>query len=343
MLLLKDAIAFGREEPANLLHRTRCRPMVLEKASEGWALNGSEAVRISLCGLTPRPSLAPLSALSTISSSHHAHPSMPLLAKIEQRWQKPDKGKLLLLRFDGSMVFEIPAPPLREGSPEWETPGYTDCRFDDSGRYLWCAARISADEIEVQLRETDGWSVVSQTVVEDPLGEASATFFPTPDPGTFSLYLAEAGGDTRVYWAARDGVHTRFALEPSLCDAPPVFAPSGREFLVIDFTYGTVQRYRYPVVQTAGVCESPFGADEPFHVSLCYLDDTRALAGSLNGRIAVLDTPTMHVVNELAVDGHDDISSFTRLGDYLIFFHDDEETNGMLCFPISYILDRYAR
>src|SRR5215831_18276223 len=131
MLLLKDAIAFGREEPANLLHRTRCRPIVLEKASEGWALNGSEAVRISLCGLTPRPSLGPLSALSTISSSHHAHPSMPLLAKIEQRWQKPDKGKLLLLRFDGSMVFEIPAPPLREGSPEWETPGYTDCRFDD--------------------------------------------------------------------------------------------------------------------------------------------------------------------------------------------------------------------
>jgi len=99
MLLLKDAIAFGREEPANLLHRTRCRPIVLEKASEGWALNGSEAVRISLCGLTPRPSLGPLSALSTISSSHHAHPSMPLLAKIEHRWQKPDKGKLLLLRF----------------------------------------------------------------------------------------------------------------------------------------------------------------------------------------------------------------------------------------------------
>src|SRR5262245_6473091 len=248
MLLLKDTIAFGREEPADLLHRTRCRPMVLTRSE---ALKGPEAVRILLCGLTPRPSLAPLSALSTISSSHDAHPSMPLLAKIEQRWQKPDKGKLLLLRFDGSIAFEIPAPPLRKGSPEWETPGYTDCRFDDSGRHLWCAARISADEIEVQLRETDDWSVVSRTVVEDPLGD-SATFFPTPDRGTFSLYFAEGGGETCVYWAARDGVHTRFALEPGLRDAPPVFAPSGREFLVIDFTYGTVQRYRYPVVQPAG-------------------------------------------------------------------------------------------
>ena len=159
-------------------------------------------------------------------------------------------------------------------------------------------------------------------------------------------------------------------------DAPPVFAPSGREFLVIDFTYGAVQRYRYPVVQPAGVCESPFGA---FHVSLCYLDDTRALAGSLNGRMAVLDTPTMRVVNELIIEGHEprpldeyyprlagdrelctDISDFWRLGDYLIFFHaddrarassdgsprvegrHDEEIKGMLCFPISYVLDRYA-
>jgi hypothetical protein len=108
MLLLKDAVAFGREEPTNLLHRTRCRPMVIQ----GWPRKGSQAVRMSLCGLTPRPSLAPLFALSTISSFHHPHPSMPLLAKQVE-------GKLLLLRFDGSVAFEIPAPPLREGSPEW--------------------------------------------------------------------------------------------------------------------------------------------------------------------------------------------------------------------------------
>ena len=251
---------------------------------------------------------------------------MPLLAKQVE-------GKLLLLRFDGSVAFEIPAPPLREGSPEWKTPGYEDCRFDDSGHYLWCAARISDDEIEVQLRETDGWSVVSRTVVEDQLGNASAVFFPMPDPATFSLYFTEPGGETCVYWAARDGIHTRFALEPNLCDAPPVFAPSGREFLVIGYTYGTVQSYRYPVVQPAGICESPFGADDCFHGSLCYLDDTRALAGSLNGRMAVLDTPSMRVVNELTIESHEprpveeyyptltgdgelytDIESFLRLG-----------------------------
>ena len=300
---------------------------------------------------------------------------MPLLAEIEHRWQKPDQGKLLLRRFDGSIALEIPAPSRREGSPEQKTAGYEDCRFDDSGRYLWCAARISADQIEVLLRETDGWSVVSRTIVEDPFGE-SANFLPMPDPWSFSLYFAEGGGDVRVYWAARDGAHTRFALEPNLCDAPPVFAPSGREFLVIDFTYGTVRRYRYPVVQPAGVCESPFGVDEPFHDPLCYPDDTCALAGSLNGRIAVLVTSTMRVANELTIEGHEprpveehypnltgngglcsDVASFARLGDYLIFWHGPgalssngsrhvevgtEETKGMLCFPISYVLDRYA-
>jgi hypothetical protein len=37
-----------------------------------------------------------------------AHPSMPLLAAIERGLRR-----LLLLRFDGSIAFEIPAPPLR--------------------------------------------------------------------------------------------------------------------------------------------------------------------------------------------------------------------------------------
>jgi hypothetical protein len=88
MLLLKDAVAFGREEPANLLHRTRCRPLVLETPE---ILNGFEVVHISLCGLTPHPSLAPLSALCSISSAHDAHSSMPLLAEIvENRRGKPD-------------------------------------------------------------------------------------------------------------------------------------------------------------------------------------------------------------------------------------------------------------
>jgi hypothetical protein len=89
--------------------------------------------------------------------------------------------------------------------------------------------------------------------------------------------------------------------------------------------------------------------------------------------------PTMRVVNELTIEGHEprpaeeyypnltgdrnlctDIGEVSRLGDYLIFGHaavppqesapnrklnvedQADEAKGMLCFPISYILDRYA-
>ena len=85
---------------------------------------------------------------------------MPLLAVIERGLRR-----LLLLRFDGSIAFEIPAP-LREGSPEWVAGGYDDCLFDESGRYLWCAVAVSTDQIDFQLRETDGRSVVSRTLVD---------------------------------------------------------------------------------------------------------------------------------------------------------------------------------
>ena len=370
MLFLKDAIAFGRDEPVDLLHRTRCTPLVLGRTQEG---------RMSLCGLTPRPSIARLYAPGKISTVC-VHPSLPLLALIER-----GSRKLRLLSFDGSTAFEISAPPLREGSPEWMRSGYDHCLFDDSGRYLWCAARVSTDQVEVQLRETDGWSVVSRTLVDDPFGPSSAgassaMLLPTAEPGTLSLWFADGQGGACVHWVARDGVRVSCSPEPSLCDTtPPEFSPGGREFLVIDL-YGAVRRFSYPVVEQFGICESPFGDDEPFRFSLCYLDNARALAVSLNGRIAVLDTPTMRVVNELTIEGHEprpaeeyypnlagdrnlctDIGDVTRLGDYLIFGHaaappqgsapcrklnmedqDDADTQGMLCFPISYILDRYA-
>jgi hypothetical protein len=366
MLLLKDAVAFGRDEPIDLLHRTRCRPLLLAPTEEG---------RISLCGLTPRPSIARLHAPGKISTVS-VHPSLPLFALIEH-----GSWKLRLLGFDGSIAFEIPPPPLREGSPEWMGGGYDHCLFDESGRYLWCAASVSTDQTELQLRETDGWSVVSRTLVKDPNSAASSPMLlPTAEPETLSLWIPDGQGGASVYWVARDGVHIRCALEPCLsATTPPEFSPSGREFLVTE-SYGPVQKFSYPVVELLGVCESPFGDDDPFDVSLCHLNDTRALAASLKGRIALLDTPTMRVANELTIEGHEprpteeyhpnlagdrnlctDIREVTRLGDYLIFGHaagppqgsaphpkliiedqDDADTQGMLCFPISYILERYA-
>src|SRR5262249_2097673 len=108
--------------------------------------------------------------------------------------------------------------------------------------------------------------------------------------------------------------------------------------------------------------------EDEFGTSLCYLHDSRALARSINGRIAVVDTQSMRVVDELAIEDHEprpieeyyprvagdadkslssDITYFKRWGDFLIVVHPlrrplEPGPDRMLCFPVSYVLERYA-
>jgi hypothetical protein len=327
--------------------------------------------RISLCRLTPEPSISRLSAPGKVAAVS-PHPSRPLLALVEH-----GSGKLFVLGFDGSPMFEEPAPRLPEGSPECMTGGYTDCQCDLSGTYLLCAATVSEDNVEIQLRETDRWSVVSRAVVEDPFGASSASFHSTTRPDTWALWLAAGQDGQCVFWVMRDDSSLRATIEPCLENAlPPAFSPSGGEFLTIVELGRALERYRYPPAELLGVCESPYGADDPFETSVCYLDNSQALACSTNGRIAVVDTRSMRVVEELAIEGHEprptkeyyprligdsslctDISYIARVGDYLIVVHPlqrplepgpdggvkfEEWRDGLLCFPINYVLERHA-
>jgi hypothetical protein len=107
--------------------------------------------------------------------------------------------------------------------------GYDHCLFDESGRYLWCAASVAKDQIEVELREAEGWPVVSRTLVDDPnsAGASSAMLLPTAEPGTLSLWIPDGQGGACVYWVARDGGRVRCTLERCLCDTtPPEFSPA---------------------------------------------------------------------------------------------------------------------
>lgn len=139
----------------------------------------------------------------------------------------------------------------------------------------------------------------------------------------------------------RDGSSLCITIEPCLKNTvPPVFSPSGDEFLTIVELGTALERYRYPPAELLGVCESPYGADDPFETSLCYLGNSRVLACSTNGRIAVVDARSMRVVDELAIEGHEprpteeyyprlvgdrslctDISYIARVRDYLIVVH----------------------
>jgi len=362
MLFLSEATRFNLNHRANcILRGVPSPPLLAPAAKEG---------RLSLCRLTPEPSILHLSVLDKIAAVC-PHPLKPLLAAIEGV-----SRKLLLLRFDGSPVFQDDAPRLHQGSPAWMTGGYTDCQFDINGTCLLCAAHTSEGRVEVQLRETARWSVVNRAVVADPFGGSLASFHSTARPETWALWLAAGQDGQCVYWVTHDGGSLRASIEPFLKDTvPPVFSPSGDEFLTIG-DRGTLQRYRYPPAELLGVCESPYGDEDPFDTSLCYLANTRALASSRNGRIAVVDTRTMRVVNELTIEDHEprpveeyyprlagdrqlctDVSYIERVGDHLIVVHKlhhplehgpdgrlkfEEWRDGLLCFPINYVLERLA-
>jgi hypothetical protein len=361
MLFLDKATTFSLD------HRAYCR---LRGAPPLFVTAGSEG-RVSLCRFAPEPALSHVNTTGKITAVC-PHPFEPLLALIEG-----ESGRLVLLRFDGTPLFDDDPPLLHAESPDWMIAGYTDCQFDVSGTYLLCAATTSENGIEVQLRETKGWSVVDRTAVADPFGGSLASFHSTASPQTWALWLAAGQDGQCVQWVTRDGGRLRTAIEWCLTNMiPPAFSPGGDEFLTID-EHGTLQRYRYPPAERLGACQSPYGDGDPFGSSLCYLDGARALAGSDSGRIAVVDILAMRVANELVIEGHEprptmdyhpslagdgppctDISYFERIGNHLIVVHKlhhpvdrqrdgslrirfDEWRDGLLCFPLDYILEKY--
>jgi hypothetical protein len=367
MLLLKDAIAFDLGH--GLVEVAPSRPLVVAMSHEG---------RISLCSpgsatTISRPSTpANIRAVRPSSLYPSLHPSKPLLALVDRA-----ADRLLVLRFDGTTVFECSAPQRHVGAPDWA--GYHHCHFDATGAYLWCSAGVANDKIEVELREADSWSVVSQEILEGPFDQGSSgLLFAGGGSDTVALSLAEAGGCSRVYWVVRDGDRFRCVLEPALVDTLPlVFAPGGREFLVADVPspIGAMRKFRYPPAVLLAVGESPFGEDDPFDYPVRYLDDRFALANTLNNRIVLLDTSSLRFVKEVVVEGHEprpveehfpgpagaesmglcgDIS-FDRTGDYLAVLCPlgpllkqkadgglrlQERPTRLLFFPISYVLER---
>jgi hypothetical protein len=253
------------------------------------------------------------------------------------------------------------------------TAGYSDAQFDSNGTYLLCAAKRDAHHIEVQLREAEGCSVVNRVLVADSFGGSNASFHPTALPDTWTLWVAAGQEGQCVYWLKCEGGSLRVRLEPCLENTiPPAFSPGGDEYLTIE-TGGPLHRYRYPQTQLLGTCDSLYGEEDLFD-SVCYLDNARALARSVNGRIALIDTPTMRVVKDVIVEGHlprpveecypklagdkqlcTDISYFVRIANHLIIIYPlrrptnrgrdgtvkfEEWRDALLCFPAEYVLEQ---
>jgi hypothetical protein len=328
--------------------------------------------RISLCGIGLGKTVAQLSLKGSISAVC-PHPSERLLALVNFGAARSplsghSRGDLLVLSFNGSLIFkaEIPwwrTPSVTTDDLEWmrlnEDAGYSDCRFDPSGRYLWCAVRSSEDTIDVQLRETKGWSVVSRTTVEDPFGDGRACFQATCDPDLWALGIWGGQHGSRTYWVSRGGETISCAAEPVLQNMFHLeFSPAGRECLAVDLD-GRLQQWRYPSLEFLGVCEDPCFEDGG-PTSFCYIDDEQGLVGSHDGRVFQLHMPTMRIIKEVFIeglepragDGSDQIISFCRIGDQIIFVRRicrswdaklETWRDAVLCLPAERILRQIAK
>ncbi len=211
-----------------------------------------------------------------------------------------EPGKLSILRSDGALTFET-MPPACDDAMKASFDG---CLFTDDGKFLWCSSPISTDEIEVQLRETEEWSVVAKTVIEDPFGQSSTSFHCANNDVT-ALWVAAGQDGQQVFWMAKDADWCGATVEPCLRDTvPPAFSPGGGEFLVIG-DEGVLRRYEFPSRALVGTCESPDGESDVFADHVHYLDDRRALATTFNSRVFLVDVPNMRILDEIALAGHE--------------------------------------
>jgi hypothetical protein len=327
---------------------------------------------ISVCGIGPSETVAELSLKGSISAVC-PHPTERLLALVNLGAARSplgghNGGDLLVLSFDGSPIFkaEIPwwrTPSVTTDDLEWMRlngdAGYSDCRFDSTGRYLWCAVRSSEDSIDVELRETRGWSVVGRTTVEDPFGDGRACFQATRDPELWALGISGGQHGSRIYWVSRAGETINCVAELVLQDMFHLeFSPAGRACLAVDLD-GRLQQRRYPSLEFLGACDDACFEDGG-PTSFCYVDDEQGLVGSHDGRVFQLHMPTMRIIKEVLIeelearagDGSDRMVSFWRIGDQIIFVRQicrpwgatlETWRDAVLCLPVERILRQMAK
>lgn len=287
------------------------------------------------------------------------HPTAGLIAVTGDK-----SGALHILRFDGTIVASL-TPPRSDGNGAFGAQAaYESCIFAENGSKLWCAAPQLNGMIAVQLRETNDWSILATTEIEDPFGESSTLFDRGNGRGVTTLWLAAGQDGQQVYWAAFADGQYRCTLEPMLRDTPPPdFSPDGRELLVVEGA-GTLARYDFPPQRMLGSCESPEGYDDAFAERVRYLDSRHAIVRTNNGRIFLIDVQAMQVRDEIAILGHEprpveevyptlrgdrslctDIAYFERLGDMLavVYRRDfgtglEERRNGVAFVPVKALI-----
>lgn len=271
------------------------------------------------------------------------HPSMPLLA-----WVDGKSGLLKVQKVDGPVVAEVAPDALSPGTPNRLAQSFHDCYFDESGKYLWAVGPKSDEEVELQLVDATDWSMVQQTTIEDRFWASSCSLHGTRDSSLVVLWIAAGQDGQQVIWARRRG--SKFSCEPAdqlINTTPPVFSPDGSSFVVLNDD-STICKYEFPAMKRIGPPLDSENEDNPFAESMCFLDQRHILASTGEGRVFILDTERMQIVEEVEIEGHEprpigeyypslakerglgtDITWFTRLGSTVVFVYRRDGGDGL--------------
>ena len=259
------------------------------------------------------------------------HPTLPLLGIVEG-----EENHLVIVDIDGIVIHQ--SPPAETDEPlDYDFDGSGSCHFESDGLHLWYARTGLNDDIELQWLDPKTWRVVYQLAIDDPYGTSHISLHSTSTPGQIALWLAAGQDGQQVYWLSigHEGIVCK--IEPLLEDTmPPVFSPSGDEFLAIDDE--VINKYQFPDVRLAGTYKwAEDGGEEAGYV-LSYINEAEALTNSFKGRLYLLDLATMSLSDEVSLEGHEpqprpvyyptlsddgrkctNVSGMEKFGDTLIF------------------------
>ncbi len=212
---------------------------------------------------------------------------------------------LAIVTAENQLVFEeqLPNPPVKY----FNENGFQDCWFDADGVRFWCMKVIEAQEVEIQIRDTNSWQIQRKLLLKDPFGWSSFSFHPHPENQILAIWAAAGQDGQQVYWLYDDGIKIHAVEVACLADTtPPVFHPAGSEFLVLDDSNRELSRLSFPDCNLLGQCQWPWpDSDDGFDYSMCYLSDDRVLINTGNGRMYIINLHNMEISDELILIGHE--------------------------------------
>jgi hypothetical protein len=217
------------------------------------------------------------------------------------------RDRILLTNAAGGVITEIE-------HPAWHQDASGACHFSAGANAFWIV-QPSDDPYRylIEIYDWKAWrSIASGSLtVAEPGG---SRFVEHPSAEVIGVWIG-AGQDGqwlhRVRWTGQElSIEAQPALER--WTTPPVFDPSGREFLAMDTYQGSLLRYRYPsgeIILELSEADTfprgrPDGDSDSFGASMAYLSDRRAAVLTANERILVIDIETMTIDREILLPGH---------------------------------------